>query len=161
MNNLPKTLLSALKKDPIIEEKLNLHPRDLKSTGRIYAFAVSDKLIEEVGRWSELHKTDFLISWDTLIESIKTNDEGIYYFGIRKYGVDHNCYVFCNLREHKNDYSYSEHYYRKLYAVEFHRRNDEKTSDYIPVDIYLKDMTGLRYNPDDDDFNVDDVDKER
>lgn len=160
MNRIPKTLLKATDNTAIATDRIMLSAKDIESNGQIYAFNVSDKLIEEVGRFCELHKTDFLITWDTLIQHIKTDDEGIYYFGIRKWGVDHNCYVFINLRDHVHDYSYTENYYRKLYAVEFHRNYDERTYDYIPVDVYLKDMTGLRFDKDDEGFDVETIDRE-
>lgn len=153
MNDLPKTLIKpvelAVKNgNPVASQTVSL--KELKSD-RLYLYSISDKLITDVGRFCECHNTDFMVSWDTMINDMKSdeNDEGVYYFGIRDFGVDHNAYIFINIREHKYDVGYIAHYYRKLYAVRF-----KKNSEDNEMIVQLYKISSISYNTEDDNYVI-------
>ena len=155
MNKLPKTLLNA--NGRMIMEKGELISES-SMNGPIYLFEAFDKLIEDTGRFCERHQTDLMIALNSLIRKIKETNDGLYYFGIREMGVDHNSYVFLRLKDNSFDKYFADNYYRKIYALEFHKTKDY---DHILITYTLKDMSkSLRYEREDDNFPINEIDEE-
>ena len=162
MNNLPKTLLLAKKQtDTVAECIVDLPSKftDLEKYSvfrNTYIYPITDQLIEVTGRFCEYYHSDLLVTIDTIRAAMLSQDDGIYYIGIRKNGIDHNSYVFINLR----DKTYASDCYRALYAVEFHRDRDLEIPGQRHIRVCLKDMSMIHYCKEDDDFPLDQIDKE-
>ena len=150
---LPKTIEKILNNDKNIVAEQILQISDLNHPS---IYSISDKIIADVGRFCERYQSDFLITWNSLMERIKTNESGICLFGIREDGVDGTSYVFLRMRDHKNDYSFRAHYYRRIYAVEFKKIENEYHE--ILMRIRLKNIGHeLSYDDADDDYDINDL----
>ena len=149
MNHLPKMLLDIKNNKNVIAE-FKLRCSEIKDSDTIYCYDITNKLIEFVGRFCESYQSDMLVTWNSIINKIKTDSDGIYCFGIRRNGVDGNSFLFQRFRD--GHPSAMTEFYRKILAVEFH-----KTKEYNEdvVNIQLKDVTGtLRFLIDDKDYNM-------
>lgn len=148
MNHLPKTLLTVKDNHSVIaESKIQLEET---KKSHFYMYDVTNHLIEQTGRFCEHYHSDLLVLLDSVMESMREDEDGIYCFGIRQNGVDGNSYIFNRMKDRKmlgmNDY------YRKVYAIEFHRHKDVCGTHIL---VQLKDVsTALSYDKDDDDYDV-------
>ena len=126
---------------------LNAHEKTEKikataeGTGRnnINLSSIADILIENVGRFCERYRSDFIISWDVvrqiIDEPVSEDTLDIVAFAIRKDGVDSNGFLTCRLDEHSRQPGYSSAYYRRIYTLSILRKND------LSVKCELKDVT--------------------
>ena len=161
MNKLPKTLLKALNVNDIVCDCDVTIPKNIINTAdkfiafkNLQFYAITDKLIEATGRFCEHFGSDLLIDINSIKTAMLNDDDGLYYIGIRKNGVDHNSYVFLNLK----DKTYASEYYRALYAVEFHRDKDYEFNDERRLKVMLKNMNYLSFDKEDIDFPVEEID---
>lgn len=74
---------------------------------------ILSKLIIETGRLVEHYASDLFISWQTIEEQLNNPDYkgGVYLFGLREMGVDHNSFVLSRFN------SGDKKEYRKIYML--------------------------------------------
>ena len=84
--------------------------------GNIYE--LTDRLIENAGRFCTMHSSDIIIGINALYTALESHDFGqktCFIFAVRKFGVDSNDAFFQN---HNNkDIAYLEQYYRSVLVV--------------------------------------------
>lgn len=153
MNHLPKMLLKIQDNKRIIAET-KLRCSEINASDDVYCYDITNKLIYFVGRFCENYHTDMLVTWNTVVNRIKTDSDGIYCFGIRQNGVDGNSYIFQRFRD--GNPSVMSEFYRKIFAVEFHKIKE--FNDDI-IHIVLKDVSGiLQFTTEDTDYKMEYID---
>lgn len=97
---------------------------------------IADILIENVGRFGEQYRSDFIITWDYVRELLKTpvdeTTRDIVVFAIRRQGVDSNNFLNCQLEDNAE---WCREYYRKIYTLNIVRTADNS------IECDLKDVT--------------------
>lgn len=104
---------------------------------------IASELIIAAGRWCENYASDVLIDWDRVRDAIKHCDETsdpysvTMVFGFRRSGVDHDAYVFSNMKKYDTGLNI-DHYYAKIYAVNVSMSITEDGCKRL--DVVLKDI---------------------
>lgn len=88
--------------------------------------SILTRLIQEAGRYCESFASDLFIDWAGIEKNLSDRDYcgGVYLFGFRKYGVDHNSYV---LSRYNNDGRYAEYEYRSMWRLDITVDGDDIT----------------------------------
>lgn len=108
---------------------------------------IYDILIHETGRFAERYASDLLIDIKSfekdLYEKPFEHNHKTYLFGIRRDGVDHNAYVYANIKNNKNRPGYLNMYYRKLLAVELRIDETPYSGNNYSIYVTIKDLANL------------------
>lgn len=104
--------------------------------------ALSDKIINIVGRYCDCHGSDMLITWDHLMSCLKTNDFDTHHFAfaVRENGVDSIGYIAANIKDDSS--KLSNGYYRKIYAVEV-IETENSIDKSAELQVLLKDISDI------------------
>lgn len=110
--------------------------------------SIVDILIENVGRYCDRHRNDFLITWESVQAAIANPTQGDTYiaFGIRRMGVDSNIFLYDRVKNHKNQPGWAENFYRKIFILRINRSlesgtNGQNYDDVMVITVTLKDVT--------------------
>ena len=81
--------------------------------------SILTKLIHEAGRWCEYYASDLFISWREIEESLSdpNYNGGVYLFGFRQYGVDHNTFVLSRVNNQQSMQEYMSIYKLTVTAI--------------------------------------------
>ncbi len=140
--NIDDLFLKIFKKadKPLIVDESCLFTESTADNTSINVSAIASFLINEAGRWCEGYSSDFLFTWDEVRKAIDSHiagtnsDKDIFVFGFRRYGVDHDNYVFNRMRQ----FADVDEYYRKIYAVQVHSK--QQKNGYRKIGVALKDI---------------------
>lgn len=118
ISNDGASLIAAYQASDIIYEENSLPNVGLNLS------QIATRLIQECGSKCERFASDFLVTWEAVLEDIehlrKTREEDsiLYIFGIRKDGVDGSCFTLCRLYKHDSlDLSVRDDYYRGIFGL--------------------------------------------
>ena len=79
--------------------------------------SILSRLIQEAGRFCENFASDLFIDWQSIELDLEKPDfsGGVYLFGFRQSGVDHNTFV---LSRYNSEGDYAKHNYRSLWRLD-------------------------------------------
>lgn len=137
---------------------------DLRNSGKIVAletgytcsgfYPIFDRLLDETGKYCQRYKTDIITEIMHLKECMKTDNDGLWFFGIRKNGVDGNSYIHLSIKQHEINR------YEAIFAVEFHKHwhGLSEGNEYITIGLIECPLpTQNSYNPEDNNFKESDL----
>lgn len=112
------------------------------NTSSLYSF-----LIKEAGRLCDHYASDMFIDLKTLDNAIAgsesvlfTQDSYRWVVGIRDYGVDHDSFLECRMKEHSVARNY-----RKIYYLEITRDTEVTYGRYFNLALYDVSVSSLDY----------------
>ena len=98
---------------------------------------IETKLIQNTGRFVEHYASDLFITMMSLYEYLENVEQAmlgrkVFWFGLRESGVDGEGFLINRVGEYP-EYTYHEHYYRRIYAVVVEA--DDEYEDNISVTL--------------------------
>lgn len=119
---------------------------NVKPYASINLYSIYQILIADTGRFVEANAADLLITLPHIEEAIQNteSEHDIIYFGLRKFGVDHDAYIRIRLMEAARMGTLPNvlsDYYRKIYAVEVKKFYQDDNHDYRHTVVTLMNIT--------------------
>lgn len=98
--------------------------------------SILSRLIQEAGRYCEEYASDLFIDWESVLlyidgASCESESEKMFLFGFRKYGVDHDNFVFSRVE----NCEYLEYEYRSLWRLDVKTGRNEYGTQEITLTL--------------------------
>ena len=118
---------------------------DIKTS--INLSSIYDTLIYNTGRFTERFASDLIIDIHNLEEAVFNkpfeNKDRIFLFGMRRDGVDHNNYIYSNIKSYASQTGYLNTYYRKILAVKIQIEPVSYSTNMFDITVSIRDITNI------------------